>query len=105
MLIALLKKEALMWFIITTHSKPNFYTDKGTVVNFDQVQVEWTNGATFESSGTIIKVASSELFIKDPIQAISALYQAGIAGYSTKAEAKKNAKELPQGRWKYLKIK
>jgi hypothetical protein len=94
-----------MWFIITTHSKPDFYTDKGTVVNFDQVQIEWTNEVILESSGIITRIASSEQVLKDPMQAISALYQAGVTGYPTKAEAKKKTKSLAQGGWKYLKVK
>ncbi len=94
-----------MWFITTTHSKPNFYTGEGVIINFDQVKIEWTKEVTLESSGIFTKVASSEPFIKDPMQAISALDQAGVIGYSTKAEAKVIAKTLPQGRWKYLKVK
>lgn len=94
-----------MWFITTTHSKPNFYTGEGVIINCDQVKIEWTNEVIRESSGIFTKTASSEPFIKDPMQAISALNQAGITGYLTKAEAKIIAKKLPHGQWKYLKVK
>ena len=88
-----------MWFIITAHNKPKFYAANLSVLEVPGI--EWINEVKTET----LQYYSSRPFIKDSMQAFSALYQYGIKGYSTKKEAKAFAKTLPVGYWKYLQIK
>lgn len=80
--------------ITTLHSKRRFYLED--LSTLDVPKIEWINEIKTEGS----KLYSSEPFIKDSMQALSALNQAGVKGYSTKSEAKVFAKTLPVGTWK-----
>ncbi|MCI2285978.1 hypothetical protein L3081_24435 [Colwellia sp. MSW7] len=88
-----------MWFITTGHNKVRFYLPNGSTVLVNKI--EWINEIKTEK----MEYYSSEPFVKDPQQAISALYEAGVKGYSTKLKAKEFAKTLPIGTWKYLQLK
>jgi hypothetical protein len=88
-----------MWFITSIHNSPKFYTSNKSCIEVPEI--EWINELKTDTSSYY----SSQPFIKDSMQAISALYKARIKGYKTKAEAKVFAKTLPVGGWKYLQIK
>lgn len=82
-----------MWFVTTMHKHPNFYAPDHSVL--DVSKIEWIKDSEF----------SSDPLIQDPMQAISALFEAGIKGFTTKPEARTFAKKLPVPNWKYLQIK
>ena len=92
-------KDVAMWFITTLHSEPKFYSANSSVKEVPEI--EWIH----ETKTATSEYYSSQPFIKNSMQAISALYNANIVGYSSKSQAKDFAKSLPSGTWKYLQIK
>ncbi len=88
-----------MWFVTTGHNKTKFYSSNGLAIEVPKI--EWTNEIKIKK----IEYYSSKSFIKDSQQAISALFESGIKGYSTKLEAKEFAKTLSISTWKYLQLK
>jgi hypothetical protein len=86
------------------HSKPSFYKADKTLVNHDEVKINWVNEHTYEKDGHFIQTGCSTPFIVDAQQAVAALHDAGVKGYTTKAQAKEFTKKLASGAFKYLKI-
>jgi protein associated with RNAse G/E len=74
----------------------------GSIIEHDDVKINWVTEATWEEDGHIFKVGPSSPFINDAQQAISALYDAGVKGYPNKIAAKKFTNTLPHGRFKDL---
>ena len=93
-----------MWFISTVHQKPNFYSSDGSIIEHDDVKINWVTEGTWEEGGHTIEVGKTSPFINDAQQAISALYAAGVKGYPNKVAAKKFTKSLPHGSFKYLRV-
>ena len=93
-----------MWFITTMHSKPSFYKADKTLANHDEVKINWVNEHTYEKDDHFIQTGCSTPFIVDAQQAVAALHDAGVAGYSNKAKAKEFTKKLPIGSFKYLRV-
>jgi hypothetical protein len=81
-----------MWFIATVHPQPNFCAIDGSIIEHDDVKINWVTEATWEEDGHIFKVGPSSPFINDAQQAISALYDAGVKGYPNKIVAKNSLK-------------
>lgn len=75
------------------HRDPKFYGPDHSVL--DVAKIEWIKHPKYHT----------EPLIKEPMQAISALFEAGIKGFATKSEARTFAKILPVTTWKYLQIK
>jgi len=88
-----------MWFITTIHNNGKFFSSDGSLIDVESI--EWVN----EIKEKGVEYYSSKPFIKDPQQAISALFESGIEGYSTKLKAREFAKTLSIGTWKYLQLK
>lgn len=93
-----------MWFITTVHQKPKFYQSNGKIVNHDDVGIDWKTEHVFQKGNKKVEVGSSDPFIINAQQAISALYNAGVQGYPNKEKAKAFTKKLPHGSFKYLRI-
>ncbi|WP_105174282.1 hypothetical protein [Pseudoalteromonas sp. T1lg122] len=88
-----------MWFLTKVSQSKLFYNSSGQATEVSDV--DWTYST---KHGNQI-ITSSHPVIANPMQAIAALYEANIPGFQTKALAKEFGKTLPQGSWKYLKIK
>ena len=81
-----------MWFVTTMHKIPKFYSLDNAVIEVSAI--EWVDNDEVNSS----------LLVKDSMQAITVLFQAGIKGFPTKQEAREFGKALGIPNWKYLKI-
>ncbi len=88
-----------MWFITKVSSPTEFYNKSGHAIKVPEVNWVYTK----QSNG--ITVSGSQPLVKDPMQAISALYQADIPGFKTKPLAREFGKTLPHGNWRYLEIR
>jgi predicted transcriptional regulator YheO len=90
-----------MWFIANTQTPPKFYNANGMAVIVEAI--EWTT-TVVDNNGNIIGQCSPPI-IQNNQQAIHALYESGIGGFSVKAKAKAFAQKIELKTWKYINLK